>query len=457
MNIFWTIFFWCSVALYAAHPKTFTSLAKSYDDDLQTIEVYKKNRYFQPYYSFFDAYQEQIESCFALGFLLDRAIENSNDTAVEKSAYLGALRALEKEQNILQTLYVDTVHEAISQRNIPLFTLLLNHPMAPLQQERLRQEVLRFYALIRSKHRIAAAEALLQEQRLDAYSRQVATEEQQAYEEHLRVLTASQAKKIRHSGVRNRRNSVLVSTKNVGSDIEFYAHNRNAFAVTMTLTLKQLKNCKTNRRLPLYIELGAHSNKKVLRLKRIDAAKPAHYESRYGWVMGLASAEHDANYRYLLPFQAGKKVRVSQGFNGRTSHNGYSRYAVDFAVPVGTPVYAARGGVVVAVRASGSKGALKRGYGKYANYIVIEHSDGTLGKYYHLKKGGVRVRVGSQVRAGELIGYSGNTGYTSGPHLHFSVSKVDPKYKQRPITLPFQLQTAQGVVTTIKRGDRFMR
>jgi len=457
LNILVTIVFLCSMALYAAHPNAFASLSKSVDDDRQMMKHYKKSGYFVEHHPFFDAYNDAIESCFTLGFALDDAIANGEDTPEQKAAYLQQLRALQQHQEALQKLYVDTLHEAMQQHNIALFTLLLEYPMPPLQQERLRQEVVHFYQPIRSKHGIKAAEALRQEQRLDTYSRKVAMEEQQAYEEHLRVLTAAQANKIRQSGVRNRRNSVLVSTKNVGSDIEFYAHNRNAFAVTMTLKLKQLENLKSTMQLPLYVELPPHSKEKVLRLERIDATKSARYRSRYGWVMGRASAQHDAGYRYLVPFKKGKKVRVSQGFNGKTSHNGYSRYAIDFAVPVGTPIYAARGGVVVATKASGSKGALKRGYGSYANYIVIEHSDGTLGKYYHLKKGGVRVRVGTQVKVGELIGYSGNTGYSSGPHLHFSVSKVDPKYRQRPITLPFQLQTARGIVTTIKRGDRLVR
>ncbi len=457
MNIFLTIVFLCGITLHAAHPKAFASLSKSFEDDLQTIEIYKKSGYFLPHHLFFDAYSNEVEACFVLGFALDRAIDNGDDTSEQKAAYLHKLRALQQHQEALQKLYVDTLRTAMKQHNMALFTLLLTYPMPPLQQERLRQHVVRFYQDKRSEHPIKAAEALLQEQRLDDYSRKVAMEEQQAYEEHLRVLTAAQANKIRQSGVRNRRNSVLVSTKNIGNDVAFYAQNRNAFAVTMTLKLKGLQNFKADQKLPLYVELPAHSKEQIVRLERIDASLPARYQSRYGWVMGLASARHDATYHYLLPFQKGKKVRVSQGFNGKTSHNGYSRYAVDFAVPIGTPIYAARGGVVVATKASGSKGALRRGYGRYANYIVIEHSDGTLGKYYHLKKGGVHVQVGARVKAGELIGYSGNTGYSSGPHLHFSVSKVDPKYKQRPLTVPFLLKTARGIVSTLKRGDRLVR
>lgn len=457
MNILMSVVFLYSITLYAAHPKAFASLAKNFDTDIQNIRVYEKSGCFHMHHPFFEAYTHQIEQCFVLGFALDRAIEEAEDTPEQKTVYLQALRALQSDHEVLETLYIDRLNGAMADDNLTCFTQMLNTPMAPLLQERLRQRVLEYYRSRRVHHRIKAAEALLQEQQLDAYSRKVAIEEQQAYEEHLRVLTAAQAKKIRRSGVRNRRNSVLVSTKNIGNDIEFYAQNRNAFAVTMTLKLRQLKNLKATQKLPLYVELPAHSKRKILRLQRIDVTLPVRYQSRYGWVMGLASARHDANYEYWLPFQKGKKVRVSQGFNGKTSHNGYSRYAVDFAVPEGTPIYAARGGTVVATKASGAKGALKRSYGKYANYIVIEHRDGTFGKYYHLQQGGVRVSVGSVVRRGELIGYSGNTGYSSGPHLHFSVSKVDPRYKQRPITVPFRLQTAKGIVSSIRRGDYYTR
>jgi len=457
LNIFLTLVFLCTMTLYAAHPKAFGTLAKGVEDDVRRMEVYRHSEYFTPHYSFFDAYAQRVEACFALGFALDHAIELAEDTPEQKADYLQALRALEHDHQMLESLYLRQLNVAMTESDMKLFTLLLEYPMSPLSKERIRQKVLAFYTSQRSRGRIVAAEALLKEQKFDAYSRKIAMEEQQAYEEHLRVLTASQAKKIRQSGVQNRRNSVLVSTKNIGNDIAFYAQNRNAFAVTMTLNLKQLRNVKADHTLPLYVELPAHSTQLLLHLKRQNASQPAYYKSRYGWVMGLASARHDADYRYAVPFQKGKKVRVSQGFNGKTSHNGYSRYAVDFAVPVGTPVYAAREGKVVATRASGSKGALKRGYGKYANYIVIEHSDGTFGKYYHLKKQGVAVRVGERVKQGDLIGYSGNTGYSSGPHLHFSVSKVDPQYKQRPVTVPFLLQTATGVVRNVKRGDRYIR
>lgn len=87
---------------------------------------------------------------------------------------------------------------------------------------------------------------------------------------------------------------------------------------------------------------------------------------------------------------------------------------VDFAVKIGTPVYAARTGrVKVAVAGNGSGGTM----------VEISHAKGTQRTgYKHLSK--LAVKVGQHVNAGDLIGYSGNTGNTTGPHLHFDLRIV---------------------------------
>jgi murein DD-endopeptidase MepM/ murein hydrolase activator NlpD len=228
------------------------------------------------------------------------------------------------------------------------------------------------------------------------------------------------------------------------------------YDVTLTLKLSELHNFTASETLPVFVELKAGQRQKILMLERHDAQAKASYQSSYGWVMGVASARHDYDFLYRVPFKKGFSVHVSQGYNGRASHHGYARHAVDFSVPVGTAIYAARSGKVVALKASGVRGGFDRSYGKDANYIVIEHDDKTFGKYYHLKQHGVVVNVGQKVAQGELIGYSGNTGYSSGPHLHFSVSKVDPKYMQRPITLPFKFKTAAGIVKHPREGDVYV-
>lgn len=145
---------------------------------------------------------------------------------------------------------------------------------------------------------------------------------------------------------------------------------------------------------------------------------------------------------YLLPLRQGA-FRIDQGYGGSFSHvDAENRYAVDFAADIGTPVLAARGGVVMQMESDFAKAGLKREkYGGRANLIRILHKDGTMAVYAHLKMEGVLVRVGQRVRAGQQIGLSGNTGFTTGPHLHFA---VQVNRGMRLESLPFKMTGPGG-------------
>lgn len=90
-------------------------------------------------------------------------------------------------------------------------------------------------------------------------------------------------------------------------------------------------------------------------------------------------------------------------------------------MPVGTSIYAARGGIATKVVETNTKNCFKRDCIKYNNLIRINHPDGTFAEYAHLKHNGAAVNEGETIKKGQLIGYSGNTGYSDGPHLHFVV------------------------------------
>jgi murein DD-endopeptidase MepM/ murein hydrolase activator NlpD len=97
-------------------------------------------------------------------------------------------------------------------------------------------------------------------------------------------------------------------------------------------------------------------------------------------------------------------------------------YAVDISMPIGTDIYAARGGTVVEVASSNYRGGLDTSRpGAEANLVRILHDDGTFAIYAHLNWNSIRVRPGDEVVRGEYIADSGNTGFSSGPHLHFVV------------------------------------
>src|SRR5204862_8275493 len=86
----------------------------------------------------------------------------------------------------------------------------------------------------------------------------------------------------------------------------------------------------------------------------------------------------------------------------------------------GTPVCAARDGVIYSYKDDSDEGGPSEKYKDKANYIIIKHTDGSFGCYWHLQKNGVLIKQG-KVSRGQQIGLSGSTGYALWPHLNFSV------------------------------------
>lgn len=122
---------------------------------------------------------------------------------------------------------------------------------------------------------------------------------------------------------------------------------------------------------------------------------------------------------YYLPFQQGSKFLLIQAYNSKMSHK--HELSLDFKMRKGSKICAARAGVVTAIKEDSDVGGLKDEYLSDGNHIIIKHDDGSEAMYWHLKKDGVLVNVGDTVKQGQHIGYSGNTGYTAFPHLHFQV------------------------------------
>ncbi|HEY5937458.1 MAG TPA: M23 family metallopeptidase [Kofleriaceae bacterium] len=129
------------------------------------------------------------------------------------------------------------------------------------------------------------------------------------------------------------------------------------------------------------------------------------------------------DYAYRLPYPTGKTFSVLQGFHGAFSHRGPNEYAVDFDCPVATPVLATRPGVVVAAHAAAQGSGTTPEFLDYkrTNFVLVLHDDGSLGEYMHLAPSGVEVAAGQRIDRGQPLGLSGNTGYSSTPHLHFQV------------------------------------
>ncbi len=135
---------------------------------------------------------------------------------------------------------------------------------------------------------------------------------------------------------------------------------------------------------------------------------------------------------YTLPYPEGEEYLVSNAYNDWLTHVG--KYAIDWKMEVGTRLLAARDGVVVNVIDRFTGWGTTPDYYDKANLITLRHDDGTFTDYVHLRKGGIKVRVGQRVKAGEFIGLSGDTGFGAVPHLHFMAYRmVNGKQESFPV------------------------
>ncbi|MNQ69061.1 Murein DD-endopeptidase MepM [compost metagenome] len=239
---------------------------------------------------------------------------------------------------------------------------------------------------------------------------------------------------------------VHLSVKKHKGTHSLFVRNDLYAPVEVELSVGGLKNVRGAPAKPIRRVVPARSNTRLVQLTAIRAGKPLTYIPKLKYSLGDPSGTTLA-YRYPLPWRGGP-FRLSQGANGRYSHYGpKNRYAMDIAMPEGTPIIAARGGIVVKTenRQSG------RGTNPSGNFVRVLHDDGTMGVYLHLKRGSVRVREGQRVRVGSALALSGNTGNSSGPHLHFVVQR---NTGLGLVSIPYQFNQPVGALPNFALGKQ---
>ncbi len=216
-----------------------------------------------------------------------------------------------------------------------------------------------------------------------------------------------------------------------------WADNSLAGPIEVLLSFASSSNVRSEPALPARATVPARGSVLLARLGADAPGRNGSFELSLRGVPGNPSAR-PMDVQYLPPLRQ-PHSRIDQGFDGQFSHGDEeNRYALDFAADIGTPVMAARAGTVMQVESDFSKAGLKKEtYGGRANFVRILHDDGTMALYAHLKIGGVLARVGQRVQTGQQIGLSGNTGFTTGPHLHFA---LQVNRGMRLVSIPFQMR-----------------
>ncbi len=232
-----------------------------------------------------------------------------------------------------------------------------------------------------------------------------------------------------------------------------YAINNAFFGpIEVEFNFEQQRNVRASPVLPLtrIIRPGVSGI-----LFTVVAVNPAHswrYTLRYRYTLGDPAAQHNEQAAYYPPFASYRRFPITQAFNGRFSHtNAQSQYAVDFAMPEGSEVHAARAGIVMSLDNDFFKGGVdKKAYMARANSVRILHDDGSMAIYAHLQVERAQVYEGMRVKAGQLIAFSGNTGFSSGPHLHFA---VQVNKGMRLVSVPFKFTDIKGRSAVPKAGQ----
>lgn len=227
---------------------------------------------------------------------------------------------------------------------------------------------------------------------------------------------------------------VKIELEKIGDGYEMYISNNEIYPVSLIVNFELTNLVRKDAENQVYTIQGKENRVLLtsLAIKNIKKEYGLKYTYSLNWGVHNNIA-YDKDFEYYLPFQNTESYKVDQGYNGKISH--FNENALDFSMPVGTKIMAARGGLVVKVIDINSKNCGSQDCAKYNNFITILHDDGTFAEYAHIKLNGAKVKVGDKVTQGQLIALSGNVGWSTGPHLHFVVYNQDIKERKTLETL----------------------
>ncbi len=256
-----------------------------------------------------------------------------------------------------------------------------------------------------------------------------------------------------------RKGQVKLRVRNASEGRIFEVRNDFDVPVRVELRLQRTVNVAGAER-PIRQVIEPRSTVQLAVIRKRQQGFPMHFDQTFNYSPQLpvgslpltadvaaGGTTSGIGYGYAWPWRQGVYY-VTQGAGGDFSHNTpKGRYAVDIAMPEGTPIAAARAGTVIEVE----NGQFGHGPSPSGNFVRIAHEDGSQSAYLHLRRGSVKVRPGERVEVGTPLAESGNTGRSTGPHLHFV---VQAREGGELVSIPFRFVRPLAALPNMALGDR---
>lgn len=236
--------------------------------------------------------------------------------------------------------------------------------------------------------------------------------------------------------------------------ITLYAQNTYYAPVQLGYRITNAENVASATQLSGLQMLPARGQTTLIEVGKADPSALLTFDYEYQFIPGDPKAQHRPDRPYRFPFGKASTFAVSQAYPDVITHRDpSSQYAIDFVMPIGTHIYAARSGRVIEIASDFFEAGVNAGVdGPRANVVRVLHDDGTMSLYGHLNWNSIRVVPGQKIDRGQYIADSGNTGFSTGPHLHFVVQR---NRGGGILSVPIEFEGSGGAAVTVRTGERY--